>query len=130
MRGASGRRLQGLPDRLGDLVIPDLARPARARLVKKSIHTLFGKAPPPFANRILHGASAMGDGLVLQPLGRQKHDPRPLRQALTRAPSPRQTLQLTPFLRAQLDAAASLPIDPPPSKSEVNRIAQTIRSGH
>src|SRR3546814_3266170 len=33
MRRASRRRLQGQPDRLGDLVIADLARPARPRLV-------------------------------------------------------------------------------------------------
>src|SRR3546814_19057865 len=54
MRRASRRRLQGQPDRLGDLVIADLARPARPRLVVKPVETLFGETPPPLADRVLH----------------------------------------------------------------------------
>src|SRR3546814_3568634 len=90
MRRASRRRLQGQPDRLGDLVIADLARPARPRLVVKPVETLFGETPPPLADRVLHRPNAMGDRLVVQPRGRQQDDVRALRQALGRAPAPRQ----------------------------------------
>jgi hypothetical protein len=65
--GTFWRRLQGQPDRLGDLVIADLARPAWAGLVQKSVQALLGKSPAPFADCVLDSARAIGDALFSNP---------------------------------------------------------------
>src|SRR3546814_13626652 len=122
MRRASRRRLQGQPDRLGDLVIADLARPARPRLVVKPVETLFGETPPPLADRVLHRPNAMGDRLVVQPRGRQQDDVRALRQALGRAPAPRPPLEI-----AALHLAPPNPHRSPAHLPEIGRASCRAR---
>jgi hypothetical protein len=82
--------LQRQPDRLGNFIIANLARAAGTRLVVKSIHAAICKSPPPFADGVLNRSDAASNHLVLQSLGRQQYNARPLRQALCRTPTPRQ----------------------------------------
>jgi len=95
--------LQCQADRLGDFLIPDPAWRAWAGLIVKTLNTALGKAPAPFAHRILIGAKGSRDHLVFQPLRRRQHHPRPPRHTLRRPPSPRQALQLGSLQRRQLD---------------------------
>jgi hypothetical protein len=84
------RRFQCQPDRLGNLLVPDLPRRAGARLIIKAIEPLFGKAPTLFAHRVGHCAKARRNLLVLNPVTGQQHNVRPSRQALRRASAPDQ----------------------------------------
>src|SRR5258708_25266449 len=120
VRGAFWRRLQGQPDRLGDLVIADLARPARTGLVQKSVQALLGKSPAPFADCVLDSARAFGDRLVFQPVRRQQDDLRALRQALCWAPAPRQSLKPAALLLAQLNQPRQSAPRTTPSESQGN----------
>ena len=102
--GRIGRgRLQGQTDRLGDFRIADLPRRTGTRLITKTLNSPLGKAPAPFAHRILIGAEGSRDHLVFQTLSGGEHNPRPPRQALGRPPTARQPLQLDPLCHRQSD---------------------------
>src|SRR5258708_5454273 len=120
VRGVFWRRLYGQPDRLGALVIADLARPARTGLVQKSVQALLGKSPAPFADCVLDSARAFGDRLVFQPVRRQQDDLRALRQALCWAPAPRQSLKPAALLLAQLNQPRQSAPRTTPSESQGN----------
>jgi len=82
MRLSSGPRLQRSADRVGDLVVADLARCSRSRLVEQSIEPFCGKAPTPFADCIGVRAHLNADRLILQPGCSGQNDARPTRHRL------------------------------------------------
>ena len=102
VRGARGPRLKRPPDRVGDHVIADPARRARARLVVKAVQACA-------ANRSRHlptvpgKRQAVGDQPVVTTLRRRKHDAGALRQPLPGRPAPRKQLQLATLLLRKHD---------------------------
>ena len=102
--GAAGRRfLQRAGDDLGDLLVADPVRRPRTWLVVEPVEPALGKAPAPLADRVRVGPHPLDNGLVLQPLCRRKHNPRPPRQSLGCLPPSRQSLKLTPLRFRQDD---------------------------
>jgi len=67
-------RLKRLGHHLGDLVVPDLARRARTRLIVETIQALPGKSPPPCPNRQPRDTQFFSDRAIVEPVGRQEHD--------------------------------------------------------
>lgn len=59
MRGPGRARLQRSADRLGDLVITNLAWCARSRLVIKSVKPIPGKALAPLPHRAAEDAQSL-----------------------------------------------------------------------
>ena len=101
---AIGRRLiQGTADDLGDPLIVDRARSPGTRFVVEAVEPMLGKPPTPLADRVRVGEHLLHNRLVLQPIGRRQHDPRPPRQALGRLAPTSQTVQLTPLRGRQGD---------------------------
>jgi hypothetical protein len=76
----SRRRLKGLANDLGDIVVADLARRAGKRLVVEARHSMLGEPPPPFSYGVGRSAHPQADVLVLRAFCRVQNDPRPLRQ--------------------------------------------------
>ena len=103
MRAVGRRLFQGAADDLRDPLIADLARSPGARFVVEAIEPALGKAPTPLADGIRVGTHPLHNRLVLQPVGRCQHNPRPPRQSLGRLPAAGQAFQLTPLRIRQGD---------------------------
>jgi hypothetical protein len=71
--------LQRLADRGCNLIVTDLARRTRARLVVKTFQPLRRKAIAPRTHRCRTDTDLGGDLLVVEPLSRSQNDPRPFR---------------------------------------------------
>src|SRR5512143_393327 len=99
MRGPGRARLQRSADRLGDLVITNLAWCARSRLVIKSVKPIPGKALAPLPHRAAEDAQSLRYQPVVNPFGRRQHNARAQRQSLTGRATPRQRLQRSPLFR-------------------------------
>src|SRR5512147_1554906 len=69
MRGPGRARLQRSADRLGDLVITNLAWCARSRLVIKSVKPIPGKALAPLPHRAAEDAQSLRYQPVVNPFG-------------------------------------------------------------
>jgi hypothetical protein len=103
MRRAPRRRLERLANDFGDVVIANLARRARTRLVEKTVNPALGEPPPPFAHRVGGCVDAQADVSVFRAFSREQDDTRPLRQPLRCLPARRQALQLPPLNRRQIN---------------------------
>ena len=79
MRRAPRRRPERLANDFGDVVIANLARRARTRLVEKAVNPALGEPPPPFAYRVGGCAEAQADVSVFHAFSREQDDTRPLR---------------------------------------------------
>ena len=101
--GARWPRLQRPPDRVGDCVIADPARRARARLVVKAVQAVRHEPLAPLANRSPANAQPLGDQPIVTSISRRKHDASALRQPLPGRPPPRQRLQLATLLLRKHD---------------------------
>ena len=102
------RRLKGLANDLGDLVVADLARRTGTGLVVETFHAMLREPPPPFAYGIGRSAHSQADVLVLHAFRREQRDARPLGQPL-RGPAPRrQALKLAPLARRQINPNSRL----------------------
>ena len=110
VRRPGRRRLQRQPDRLGDLVVADLARRAGPRLVEQPVQPVRGEAATPLAHRVGVRPHLGADRLVLHPGCRRQHDPRPPRHRLPGLLRPRQRLQFLPLSLAQPNRHRALPI--------------------
>ena len=107
--GSSALRLseafQRLADRGCDLIVADLARRARARLVVEAIHPALREAIAPCAGRCGTDTHLDRDLLVVEPSGRSENDTRPLRQRLRCAVLARQR---------RIRSSPRLPVRSPP----------------
>ncbi len=75
VRASAGRlALERLPQQRRDLVVSDGARPSRPAFVVQAREPLRPEALAPLADRLAAGADPLGDLLVVQPFGAQKHD--------------------------------------------------------
>lgn len=72
------RRLQCLPDDLGNLSICNAPGPASAILVRKAFNPMLGKPPAPLANGMLGMAKLGGDFFAGQTIGASQDDPAPV----------------------------------------------------
>jgi hypothetical protein len=100
---APGGVAQGSADRIGDLVVADLACRAGPWLVKQPVKPVRGKAATPLAGRIGVRAQFDADHLVLQPSRSRQYNARPPRHRLARLLRPGQRLQLPELRRTQLN---------------------------
>src|SRR5512143_3873303 len=98
MRGPGRARLQRSADRLGDLVITNLAWCARSRLVIKSVKPIPGKALAPLPHRAAEDAQSLRYQPVVNPFGRRQHN--------ARAPKPDRSSDAAPAT----PALAALPL--------------------
>jgi hypothetical protein len=78
MRRALRHRLERLANDFGDVVIANLARRARTRLVEKAIAAMLGESAAPFAQPCRGRADAQADVSVFRAFSREQHDTRPL----------------------------------------------------
>ena len=91
MRRAFRTRFQRLADCGRDLIVTDLARRTRTRLVVETIHPALREAIAPCAGRCGTDTHLARNLLVVEPRGRSENDARPLRQRLRRAVLARQS---------------------------------------
>lgn len=73
------------------------------------VDTALGKAPTPFADRVVVGPEGSRDYLIFQPLGSCQHDARPPRQSLRRPTPARKPLQFGALRSRQRDCNCRLP---------------------
>src|SRR5262245_7786308 len=85
VRRTFGPRLQRLSDGGSDLVVTDLTRRARTRLVIQPVHAVTGEPIAPQAGRVSADIQLGRDLLVGQPARRGKHNACPHRHRLRRA---------------------------------------------
>ena len=130
MRRIPRRRLKGLANDLGDLVIADLARRAGTGLVTKTRHPMFGEPPPPFSDRVGRRAHPQADGLVLPAFGGQKNDARPLGQPCAVLRRDARLSSSPRSLAVKSIATAVLPIAKILRANNSQRIAYICRSEH
>jgi hypothetical protein len=103
VRRSSGCGLQGQANRLGDLIVTDLTRRPRSRLVIQSLNPPFREPSAPFAHGVQLCTKPLADYLVLQTFGRRQHNPRSPRQSLRRSTLPGKALELLALLSRQFD---------------------------
>jgi hypothetical protein len=107
MRRSRWPRLQRPPHRLGDLLVTDLARRPRPRLIVQSVKAMACKPLSPLADRPPENPQPIGDLPIVTAFCRRQNDPRPQRQRLARLAPPRQRLKLPPLGGAQLNRRGS-----------------------
>jgi hypothetical protein len=95
----------------------------------QALEAIAGEAVAPLADGVLIGAELDRDHHVLQPLGRQQHDPRPPRQPLRGPPPPGQVLELGTLTGRQLDRHRR-PAHRSSSSGSDGQILRTYGSGH
>jgi hypothetical protein len=120
-------RFQRHANRLRDLLIANLARGARARLIVKTVKMMNRKSTPPLPHCVFAGVDLVANGLVLQTVRSRKDDPRSSRQSLPRLLRTSQTQKLNPLSLAQCDRNSRLPHPTTPS-SQDNRGYFSIRT--
>ena len=102
--GRVTRRLfERLTDHLGHSVVIDAPWTTGARFVIEPVHTLLRKPVAPLPGGVTVDAERIRDLHIGQPLGRQQHDVRPIRQAPPDPAPPRQAFQLATLGSTQLD---------------------------
>jgi hypothetical protein len=94
---ALGCLLQRQANHLLNLVIADLARGSRTRLVAESRHALGDEAIPPEANREASGMQLPSDCGIVQPRRAFQDDLGPKYQRTRHARLPRKLFQLCPL---------------------------------
>ena len=129
VRGSRRSRLQRPPDGVGDCVITDPARRARARLVVKAVQAVHGEPLAPLADRASVEPQPLGDQPIVTTVRRRKHDPGALRQPLPGRSAPRQRLQLATLLHRKHDLGR-LALRHPDLLIREFRMQRTSRSGH
>ena len=97
MRAAARARLQGLADRARDLVVADRAGRPGARLVVKAVKATVCEAVAPRPGGRRADPDLGRNRLVVEPVGRSQHDPRPRSQRLRRSLLARQRRQFPPL---------------------------------
>ena len=116
VRLAARRRLERPHDHLLDLLIADLPRGPRARLVIQPVQSLANKPTAPFAHRDLRHPQAFRDDLVVVPLRARQDDPRPPRQMRCRPRPMGQRVESHAFVVASESAhswGVPVPCSPP-----------------
>ena len=101
MRCPRRSRLQRAPNRLGDLLVANLARSPRPRLVVQPFKTVPRKPLAPLTDRAAEDPQPLGNLSVVAAFRRNQNDPRAQRQRLPRLAPSRQGLKLTPLGCAQ-----------------------------
>ena len=101
MRLAARRLLERSHDHLLDLLIADLPRCTRARLVVQPVQALAHKPSAPFAYRGLRHPQPLRPTVVVQTLGARQNDPRAPREVRRRARPMGQRVQSHPFVVRQ-----------------------------
>ena len=102
--GRVTRRLfERLTDHLGHSVVIDAPWTTGARFVIEPLQTLFRKPVAPLPGGVTVDAERIRDLHIGQPLGRQQHDVRSIRQAPPDPAPPRQAFQLATISLSQLD---------------------------
>ena len=102
--GRVTRRLfERLTDHLGHSVVIDAPWTTGAGLVFEPAHTLLRKPVAPLPGGVTVDAERIRNLHIGQPLGRQQHDVRSIRQAPPDPAPPRQAFQLATIGLSQLD---------------------------
>jgi len=103
MRRVLGRGLQGAHDHFLDLFVGDRPRPTRPRLIDQSIEAVLREPVAPLGHHRTTDPEPLCDLGVLQAVSGREHDPRSLRQRLSRRAPSRPRLKLGAFLAGQID---------------------------
>ena len=96
-----GARFQRLADRRGDLVVADLTRRARARLVVKPVQAIAGEPPAPHTRGVRANVEFGRDLLIIQAIRCGQNNARSNRQRLRRAMFTGQSRQRLPLCLVQ-----------------------------
>ncbi len=103
VRRVPRRRLQCPANDFGDLVVADLPRRARSRLVHQPVSAMLRKSLAPLADSIGRCVHPQRDAFVLQPLRGKQNDPSPWSQSLRRSPARRKPQEFAPLALRQSD---------------------------
>jgi hypothetical protein len=117
-------------DRVGDLVVANLARCARPRLVIQPIQPKSCEPLSPFANRPAENAQPFRDFAVMPARCRRQHNARSQRQRLAGRVSARQRFQFAPLFRRQLNRGCFALCHAADLLNEKIRMSRISRSGH
>ena len=129
MRGRRRQRLERLHDDAFDPAVINSPRRTRPWLVAQPLQTTLNKPAAPLPDRALINAQVRGNVLVLLALGALQNDPRPQRQGLSRVPSSRQRLKLSPLRLAENQRLKPSPCHPIPPRAAKHESGMTERIG-
>jgi hypothetical protein len=97
------------PQKGGDLLIADRARPARPQLIVQALHALAQVALAPLSDGGLREAEVLGDDRVAGTVRSQQDNPRPSHQRLGHRPRPRQGHELVSLRRRHRERLQGAP---------------------